>query len=194
MLLLRMAGAAVIAACVAVGAASAAGVDVVPSGQGEASAPLTALPDDGAAVDPRDYALARHGFKRGEGRPSVVTASGQRQFVYSSPTWSCVADQEGSATCADEKMIASGRSFGFEMCVADLPSDQIRIRGLVSADATQVKVQSATYKKTIDVALGATVFEIARAQLPPSGEVDISWATGQATVFVPPRFAATTCG
>ncbi len=155
--------------------------------------PRTELPNDGHSVDPRDYMLARHGFQRGmNGRAVGATASGQKQFVYESPQWRCVADENGGGICADPPMVAAGRSFSLELCVPGLSADQVRVRGVVPTSIHEVTVTTATATRTFPAERGTIAFEVPRAEV--DGEISLKWSTGGASVTLPARFAASDCG
>lgn len=170
--------------------ASVASGSILPNN--DAPSPRTELPDNGRAMDPRDYQLARHGFQRGTGREVRATASGRKQFVNNSPAWRCISDADGNAVCADPRSVAEGRSFGLEMCIPDLPADQIRIRGIVPTSVDQVTVKTGTFTEVFPVAQGTTAFELQRSVV--RGDISVTWSTGGAVVPLPPRLAASNCG
>jgi len=125
--------------------------------------------------------LDSFGMSRANSQTGIRTVSGKQLYVNQTTSEVCITDSDGSGHCAPRAGLAKGLGFGGELCVADLPSDQVRITTF-EADAVNDSI----------------AFEIPRVAVGDGKPVEVTWTTGNGTtntlsVRQPPIVASANC-
>ncbi len=143
--------------------------------------------------------LDSFGMSRADSQVGIRTPSGKQLYVNETNTKVCITDSDGSGHCAPRAGIAQGLGFGGELCVADLPSDQVRITGVLPPRVGHVNLTAADGSKFgADAVNDSVAFEIPRIAVGDGKPVAVTWTTGDGrtnTVNVrqPPIVASANC-
>lgn len=143
--------------------------------------------------------LDSFGMTRADSQTGIRTASGKQLYVNQTASEVCITDSDGSGHCAPRSGLAKGLGFGGELCVADLPSDQVRITGVLPPGAAHVSLTAAdgsTFEA--DAVNDSIAFEIPRVAVGDGKPVEVTWTTGNGTtntlsVRQPPIVASANC-